>query len=81
MSLRLQSALNHSKTHFLNIKIQPSKERSFRLQSKVDFGLFSSVQKLNWYMDSRNDFALIVSVIYLLFKTKISFLVKFDSKA
>ena len=47
---------------------------------KVDFGLFSSVPKPNWYMDSRNDFALIVSVLYLLFKTKISFLVKFDSK-
>ena len=31
-------------------------------------------------MDSRDDFALIVSVLYLLFKTKISFLVKFDSK-
>ena len=31
-------------------------------------------------MDSRDDFASIVSVLYLLFKTKISFLVKLDSK-
>ena len=31
-------------------------------------------------MDSRDDFALIVSVLYLLFKTKFNFLVKFDSK-
>ena len=31
-------------------------------------------------MDSKDDFALIVSVLYLLFKTEISFLVKLDSK-
>ena len=52
----------------------------FVFNRKVDLGLFSSVPKPNWYMDSRDDFALIVSVLYLVFKTKISFLVKFDSK-
>ena len=52
----------------------------FVFHRKVDFGLFSSVPKPNWYMDSRDDFALILSALHLVFKTKISFLVKFDSK-
>ena len=52
----------------------------FVFHRKVDFGLFSSVPKPNWYMDSRDDFALTFSALYLVFKTKISFLVKFDSK-
>ena len=30
-------------------------------------------------MDSRDDFALIFTTLYLVFKTKISFLVKFDA--
>ena len=80
MSLTLQSALNHFKTHFLDIKIQAFKGTKFSSSIEVDFGLFSSVPKPYWYMDSRDDFALIVSVLYLLFKTKISFLVKFDSE-
>ena len=52
----------------------------FVFNRKIDLGLFSSVPKPNWYMDSRVDFALIFSAQYLVFKTKISFLVKFDSK-
>ena len=49
-------------------------------RGKVDFGLFASVPKPNWYMDSRDDFALILGALYLVFKTKIRFLVKFDWK-
>ena len=52
----------------------------FVFHRKVDFGLFLSVPKPNWYKDSRDDFALLFSALYLVFKTKISFLVKFDSK-
>ena len=52
----------------------------FVLNRKVDLGLFSSVPKPNRYMDSRDDFALVFTILYLVFKTKISFLVKFDSK-
>ena len=81
MSLTLQSALNHFKTHFLDVEIQAIKGTKFCVfNRKVDFGLFSSVPKSNWYMDSKDDFALIFSALYLVFKSKISFLVKFDSK-
>ena len=52
----------------------------FVFNRKVDLGLISSAPKPNWYMDSRDDFALIFSALYLVFKTKISFLVKFDLK-
>ena len=47
---------------------------------KSILGYFHPVPKPNWYMDSRDDFALIFSALYLVFKTKISLLVKFDSK-
>ena len=52
----------------------------FVFNRKVDFGLFSSVPKPNWYMDSRDDFTLVFSALYLVSKTKTSFLVKFDLK-
>ena len=77
MSLTLQFALNH----LLGYKTTGlQRNEVFVFNRNVDFGLFSFVPKPNWYMDSRDDFVLIVSVLYLLFKTKISFLVKFDSK-
>ena len=36
----------------------------FVFNRKVDFGLFSSVPKPNWYMDSRDNFALVFSALY-----------------
>ena len=81
MSLTLQFALSCFKTYCLDIKnTGHQRNEVFVFNRKVDFGLFSSVPKPNWYMDSRDDFALTVSALYLVFKTKISFLVKFDSK-
>ena len=81
MSLTLQSALNHFKIHFLDIKIQAFKGTKFSSSiEKSILGCFHPSQKPNWYMDSWDGFAVIVSVLYLLFKTRISLLVKFDSK-
>ena len=80
MLLTLQSALNHFKIRFLDIKIQAFKATKFSSSiEKSILGCFYPSQNPTG-TDSRDDFALIVSVLYLLFKTKISFLVKFDSK-
>ena len=82
MSLTLQFALNCFKTYCLDIKIQAIKGTKFSssIEKSILGSVFSSVPKPNWYMDSRDDFALIFTTLYLVFKTKISFLVKFDSK-
>ena len=81
MSLTIQFALNCFKTYCLDIKIQAIKGTKFSSSiEKSILGCFHPFQKPNWYMDSRDDFALIFTTLYLVFKTKISFLVKFDSK-
>ena len=55
MSLTLQTAVCRFKTCFLDIKIQASE--GFRPQTKRRFGAVFTVPKPNWYMDSRDDFA------------------------
>ena len=81
MSLTLQFALNCFKTYCLDIKIQAIKGTKFSSSIEESIlGCFHPIPKPNWYMDSRDVFSLIFSALYPVFKTKTSFLVKFDSK-